>query len=198
MNLTEVMKAAGAHRRGRRVGRGESSGAGKTSGRGNKGAGQRASWGFRLFHEGGAFPLFRRVAKRGFSNVNFRTEYQVVNLGDVSERFSDGGHVTAATLYEVGLVSDPKGLLKILGDGDLKRKLTFEAERFSKQAAAKIEAAGGSLKRLGPQPKKKFIKRPPDPAAAAAAAEAKGKGGKAGKGKKKSKGEEGELEAAGA
>src|SRR5262249_36322904 len=81
MNITEIMSRAGAHPRRRRVGRGEGSGLGKTSGRGSKGGGARAGAHIRLFHEGGAFPLFRRVAKRGFNNRNFRVEYQVVNVG---------------------------------------------------------------------------------------------------------------------
>lgn len=178
MNITEILTTAGAHKRRKRVGRGEGSGHGKTSCRGNKGAGQRASWQQRLFFEGGSFPIFRRVAKRGFNNFLFRTEYQVVNVGDLEARFDSGSHVTASTLHAAGLVVDPKQPLKILGNGELKKKLNVEAERFSGEAAKKIEAAGGSLKRLGPQPKKKFVKRPDAPKPAAAAGKGKAKKGK--------------------
>jgi hypothetical protein len=105
------------------------------------------------------FPLFRRLPKYGFSNVQFQTVYQVVNVADLESRFDDGGHVTAAALEESGLVRDRAGLVKILGDGELKKKLTVEAHRFSASAVAKIEGSGGSVKRLGPQPKKRFVKR---------------------------------------
>lgn len=183
MNISVVQHKAGAHRRRKRVGRGESSGLGRTSGRGNKGAGQRAGWRQRLLNEGGAFPLFRRVAKRGFSNVNFETRYQVVNVGDLAAAFDAGAHVTAASLREKRLIRDAKAPVKVLGDGELPHKLSVEAQRFSVEAARKIEAAGGVVTRLGPQPKKKFIKRPP-PKPAEAPVEKGGEGGKA-KGKKK-------------
>jgi len=195
MNITEVLTIAGAHKRRKRVGRGEGSGHGKTSCRGNKGAGQRAGYRQRLFFEGGAFPIFRRVAKRGFNNFNFRVEYQAVNVSDLEARFDSGAHVTASTLHEAGLVSDAKAPVKILADGELKKKLSVEAERFSKEAARKIEAAGGVVKRLGPQPKKKFIKRPPAPKAAPDEVEAKG--GKSAKGEKAEKGEKPEKGAKG-
>ena len=194
MNITDITSRAGANPRRKRVGRGEGSGMGKTSGRGNKGGGARAGWHQRLLHEGGAFPLFRRVAKRGFNNFNFREEYQVVNVGDLGKMFEKGGHVTPAALVDKGLISDATAPLKILGDGELPHSLTVEAHRFSEQAAKKIEAAGGTLKRLGPQPKKEFIKKPkewPKP-------EPKEKGAKKGKegkeGKVKGKGAEGKAE----
>lgn len=160
MNITEVTKRAGAHRKRRRVGRGEGSGLGKTSGRGHKGEGSRSGGLKGKLYEGGVFPLFRRVPKVGFNNANFRTEYQVVNLRDLESRFAEGGHVTAASLHELGLIRDAKSPVKVLGDGAITKKLTVEAERFSKTAAQGIESAGGTVKRLGPQPKKKFVKRP--------------------------------------
>src|SRR5262245_57468234 len=163
MNITEITQKAGAHRRRRRVGRGEGSGLGKTSGRGHKGEGARSGGRKGGLYEGGVFPLFRRVPQVGFNNANCRTEYQVVNVGDMQTRFEDGAHVTAAALYEVGMIRDPKGPLKILGDGEVKKKFVVEAQRFSASAASRIEAAGGTVKRLGPQPKKKFVKRPPAP-----------------------------------
>jgi large subunit ribosomal protein L15 len=175
MNITEITEKVGAKKRRKRVGRGEASGHGKTSGRGNKGAGQRAGWKQRLLNEGGAFPLFRRVAKRGFSNFGFGTDYQIVNVSDLGARFDNGTHVTAATLAEVGLIACADKPVKILGNGDLSAKLNVEAQRFSAEAARKIESAGGSVKRLGPQPKKKFIKRPPQPKAEAEADAGSGK-----------------------
>lgn len=167
MNITEITKQAGAHRRRKRVGRGEGSGLGKTSGRGNKGSGARAGWQLRLLREGGQMPTFRRTPKRGFSNVQFRTVYQVVNVGSLETRFEPGAHVTASALAAAGLIRCATDPVKILAGGELTRKLTVEAQRFSADAAKKIEAAGGTIKRLGPQPKPKFVKRPPAPAAAA-------------------------------
>lgn len=179
MNITEITKAAGAHRRRKRVGRGEASGHGKTSGRGTKGAGARTGAKERLLFEGGALPIFRRLPKRGFSNFQFRTDYQVVNVGDLDATFESNSHVTAATLKTAGLIHDAEAPVKILGDGTVSKKLTVEAQRFSGQAIKKLESAGGTVKKLGPQPKKKFIPRPPAPKPK----EAAGEGGKA-KGKK--------------
>lgn len=162
MNITQITTRAGAKPKRKRVGRGIGSGLGKTSGYGHKGQGARSGGrGERgLLSEGGVFPLFRRLPKVGFNNKNFRTEYQVVNLRDLETRCENGGHVTAASLEELGLIRDRTAPVKVLGEGDIKKKLTVEAERFSASAAKKIEAVGGTIKRLGPQPKKKFIKRP--------------------------------------
>ncbi len=162
MNITEITTRVGAHTKRKRVGRGEGSGLGKTSGRGSKGQGSRSGGhkGGGNLNEGGVFPLFRRLPKVGFNNKNFRTEYQIINVSDLESRFESGAHVTAASLAEMGLIRDAKAPVKVLGDGEIKKKLVVEAERFSAQAASKIEASGGTLKRLGPQPKKKFVKRP--------------------------------------
>ena len=146
MDITEITRLAGAHKRRKRVGRGPGSGLGKTSGRGHKGGGSRAGWKQRGFAEGGQMPLFRRLPKRGFSNVNFRTAFHVVNVGDLEERFEDGAHVTGEALVESRLVRDLKLGVKILGDGMLTKKLTVEAAKFSKQAAEKIRTAGGEVK----------------------------------------------------
>ncbi len=162
MNITEITRAAGAHRKRKRVGRGEASGMGKTSGRGTKGCGARTGWTARVLYEGGSLPIFRRLPKRGFSNFAFRTEYQIVNVGDLDATFDNKAHVTAATMKTAGLIHKTDGPVKILGDGTVSKALTVEAERFSKEAAKKIEAAGGTIKRLGPQPKKKFVRRPPE------------------------------------
>lgn len=175
MNITQITTRAGARPKRKRVGRGEGSGLGKTSGRGHKGEGSRSGGLKGKLYEGGVFPLFRRVPKVGFNNANFRTEYQVVNVCDLNDRFKDGDHVTAPMLCEMGLIRDEKAPVKILGDGELKKKLTIEAQRFSARALQTIEKAGGTVKKLGPQPKKKFIKRPapPKPKAEADAAEPK-------------------------
>lgn len=159
MNITNITTKAGAARRRKRVGRGEGSGRGKTSGRGHKGAGARSGASKETLAEGGMFPLFRRLPKFGFNNALFRVEYQIVNVGDLEARFEDGAHVTGASLAEVGLIRDHADRIKILGNGDLKRKLIVEAQRFSASAASKIDACGGTVTRLGPQPKKRFVKR---------------------------------------
>jgi len=146
MNITEVTKLAGAHKRRKRIGRGPGSGHGKTSGRGHKGAGSRSGWKQRGFAEGGQMPIFRRLPKRGFSNANFRVEYQVVNVGDLQERFEDGAHVTPLALVQAGLVRRVREGVKILGNGALTKKLVVEAARFSAAAAEKIQAAGGEVR----------------------------------------------------
>lgn len=175
MDITEVTKRAGAKRSRKRVGRGESSGRGKTCGRGHKGAGARSGNSKQKLAEGGMFPLFRRLPKLGFSNARFRKEYQIVNVGDLEARFEDGGHVTAAALEEAGLIRDHTGFVKILGNGELKKSLAVEARRFSASATKKIEACGGTVKWLGPQPKKRFKKRPPQAAETSSEKKEKGK-----------------------
>ena len=160
MDITQITTAAGAHQRRKRVGRGESSGHGKTCGRGNKGQKARAGSKRVRLGEGGMFPLFRRLPKFGFNNALFRKEYQVVNVADLNERFDNGGHVTAAALQVAGLIRSQAAPVKVLGDGELKKKLAVEAHRFSASAVAKIEGAGGSVSWLGPKPKKRFVRRP--------------------------------------
>ncbi len=184
MNITEITKKAGAKKPRRRVGRGDGSGQGGTAGRGHKGAGQRSGYRRTVLAEGGMFPFFRRIPKYGFNNAQFRTEYQIVNVDDLGQRFDSDAHVTAAALEEAGLIRDRAGLVKVLGDGELSMKLTVEAHRFSSSAVSKIETAGGTAKWLAPKPKKKFVKRPkvaePEP-------EPKPKPKSSGKGKKASK-----------
>lgn len=185
MNITTITTRAGARPARKRRGRGPGSGLGKTAGKGHKGQNAR-SGGYKdrgLLSEGGVFPLFRRLPKVGFNNYNFQRRYQVVNLDDLEERFDAGARVTAASLEEAGLIPDRKSPVKILGDGKLSKSLTIEAERFSISAASKIEAAGGTVKRLGPQPKKKFIKR--SPATGKAGKPAGDAGGEPAEGKKK-------------
>jgi large subunit ribosomal protein L15 len=138
----------------KRVGRGPGSGMGKTSTRGQKGAGSRSGWRTRDFYEGGQTPLMRRIPKRGFSNDPFATRLAVLNVTALN-RFPDGAEVDPRALAEAGLVKQPEDGVKILGDGDLARKLTVKAHRFSKSAMAKIEAKGGKCVTLLPPRGKK-------------------------------------------
>jgi large subunit ribosomal protein L15 len=150
MQLHDLKPAAGAHRKSQRIGRGTGSGRGKTSGRGQKGQNARSE-GFRLGFEGGQMPLSQRLPKLpGFKNP-FHKTYAVVNLSKLS-RFDDGTKVDAALLAEAGLAR-PGEEVKILGTGDLKRKLTVEAHAFSLSAREAIEALGGTVKVLG-EPRK--------------------------------------------
>ncbi|MCH8052432.1 MAG: 50S ribosomal protein L15 [Planctomycetes bacterium] len=149
MELADITSKAGAHEKRKRVGRGRSSGHGKTCGRGHKGSGQRAGGSIRRLTEGGQMPLFRRIPKRGFSNADFRTEYDIVNICDLDELFSSGDEVTKQALVKVGLLRNDRVLVKILGDGDLATKLTVLADRFSKSAKEKITAAGGTVSEIG-------------------------------------------------
>jgi len=149
-----------------RKGRGESSGHGKTSGRGNKGAKARQGTYIKRGHEGGQTPIFRRFPKRGFSNYDFARRFHIVNLIDLN-RFDSGAIVDAAALHEEGLVPDLSQPVKILGNGELSKKLTVVAGWYSRSAHAKIVAAGGAAQDTKgqvfefPKPKKKFIPREP-------------------------------------
>lgn len=125
-----------------RVGRGLGSGIGKTSGRGHKGWGARSGAYRRPGYEGGQMPIYRRVPKRGFTNAPFRTEYTVINVDDLNV-FEDGATVDLAAVLARGLTSLETKLFKVLGNGALERKLTVRAQKFSKSAAQKIQAAGG-------------------------------------------------------
>ncbi|APS42566.1 LSU ribosomal protein L15p (L27Ae) [Weissella jogaejeotgali] len=139
MKLNELQTPEGSRNVRNRVGRGESSGNGKTAGRGQKG--QKARGKTRLGFEGGQMPLFRRMPKRGFTNIN-RKEYAVVNL-DVLNRFDNGTEVSPAMLVEAGIVKSELNGVKILANGQLEKSLTVKANKFSASATAAIEAAGG-------------------------------------------------------
>ena len=143
MKLHELQPVEGSRKERNRVGRGIGSGNGKTSGRGQKGQKARSGGGVRPGFEGGQNPLFRRIPKRGFNNVN-RKEYAVVNLGTLN-RFEDGQEVTAAVLVEAGIVKNEKDGIKVLANGKLERKLTVKANKFSQAAKEAIEAAGGTV-----------------------------------------------------
>lgn len=142
MRLNDLYPAPGSHHKKTRRGRGLGSGLGKTAGRGHKGQKARAGGTLRPGFEGGQMPLQRRLPKRGFINP-FRVEYEVVNLGDLN-RFEPGTEVTPALLWEVRLVRRHLPI-KILGDGEMDRPLVVRAQKFSKTAVAKIEAAQGRV-----------------------------------------------------
>jgi large subunit ribosomal protein L15 len=143
MKLHELKPAEGSRCVRNRVGRGTSSGNGKTSGRGQKGQKARSGGGVRLGFEGGQTPLFRRLPKRGFTNIN-RKDYALVNL-DMLNRFDDGTEVTPVFLVDAGIVKNEKSGVKILATGKLTKKLTVKATKFSKAAEEAIVAAGGTI-----------------------------------------------------
>jgi large subunit ribosomal protein L15 len=145
MKLEEILSKAGRHKRRKRLGRGDGSGHGKTSGRGHKGYGARSGSKRRLGYEGGQNPVLQRIPQRGFNNANFRREFQVVNVSKLQERFEDGGRVDAEALKSARLIDDPTKPVKILGNGELSKKLTVVANQFSASAREKIEGAGGSV-----------------------------------------------------
>ena len=142
MDLSNLRPPSGATHPKKRVGRGEGTGQGVTSGRGNKGAKSRSGFTRKRGFEGGQMPLHRRVPKRGFHNP-FRVEYAVINLDVLAARFEADEVVTPESLRERGLVRSSRQLVKVLGRGDLAKKLTVRAHKFSGQAARKIAAAGG-------------------------------------------------------
>jgi large subunit ribosomal protein L15 len=141
MKLHELKAAPGSTRAPKRKGRGTATGQGKTAGRGMNGQNSRSGGGVRIGFEGGQMPLYRRIPKRGFTNI-WRVEPEIVNVGDLNI-FDDGAEVTAAVLREKGLVKKTKNGLKVLGDGKLEKNLTVKANKFSKAAAEQIEKAGG-------------------------------------------------------
>ena len=168
MDLTSVSTGVAKRKLKRRVGRGSGSGQGKTAGLGHKG--QYTSAGARLpsgLFEGGQMPLYRRLPKRGFSNATFRKNFAVVNVGDLESAFDAGATVDMAALKKARLVVGTFDGLRVLGDGELKKKLAVKAHHFTKSAREKIEKAGGTCEVI-PPPKKpvrnKMKPRPPKPA----------------------------------
>jgi large subunit ribosomal protein L15 len=142
MDLKTVCSKGTKYAKRRRIGRGIGSGSGKTSGRGHKGQGSRSGYSRKPGHEGGQMPIYRRVPKRGFGNARFRTDYTVVNVEALGV-FEEGATVDLDAVLGRGLVSKNTPLLKILGNGDLSVRLTVRAQKFTKSAKTKIEAAGG-------------------------------------------------------
>lgn len=145
MMIHEITEKVGKHKSRKRIGRGHGSGHGKTSGRGHKGYGSGAGNARKIGYEGGQMPWFRRIPKRGFSNVLFRTDYQIVNLNDLSKRFKAGDTVDGPALVSVGLIRDAGKPIKILGEGEAVGQLTITANKFSASARTKIEGAGGTI-----------------------------------------------------
>ncbi|MGI6212515.1 MAG: 50S ribosomal protein L15 [Anaerovoracaceae bacterium] len=141
MKLHELKAPEGSRKNKKRIGRGSASGQGTTAGRGMNGQKSRSGGGVRLGFEGGQMPLYRRLPKRGFTNI-FAKEYKTVNVEDLN-RFEAGTVVTPELLREAGLVKQVKDGIKILGNGELKNSITVKADKFSKSAVEKIEAAGG-------------------------------------------------------
>jgi len=141
MKLHELQPAAGSVTAPKRLGRGSGSGLGKTSGKGHKGAKARSGGGKRPGFEGGQMPLYRRVPKKGFNNI-FRTEYATVNVERL-EIFADGDVVTVESLMNAGIIKKTLDGVKILGGGELTKKLTVKADKFTESAKQKIEALGG-------------------------------------------------------
>ncbi|MBL4954577.1 50S ribosomal protein L15 [Neobacillus sp. OS1-32] len=142
MKLHELKPAEGSRQERKRKGRGIGSGNGKTAGKGHKGQKARSGGGVRIGFEGGQTPLARRLPKRGFTNIS-RKEYAIVNL-DVLNRFEEGTEVTPELLIETGVVSNEKSGIKILAKGNVEKKLTVKAHKFSSAAKEAIEAAGGT------------------------------------------------------
>ena len=149
MMIHEITSKVGRHKKRKRLGRGVGSGHGKTCGRGHKGAGSRSGHSTRASYEGGQMPLFRRIPKRGFSNARWRKDFHVINIRTLEARFNDGDQVTAQRLKELGLLSDTRVPVKVLGEGELTKKLTVVAAAFSASAMDKITKAGGAANIAG-------------------------------------------------
>jgi len=142
MRLHDLKPRPGSKHRRKRLGQGESSGHGKTAGRGGKGQTARSGSSIRIGFEGGQMPLIRRIPKRGFNNYEFATRYSAVNVGDLNQ-FEDGARVDETALRSVGLANGPFHGVKILGSGDLTKKLTLVVSAISASAKTKVEAKGG-------------------------------------------------------
>jgi large subunit ribosomal protein L15 len=147
MLIHQITSAVGKHKARKRVGRGRGSGHGKTCGRGTKGSLSRSGAMAFSLYEGGSMPLFRRLPKRGFSNFNFAERFEIVNVSQL-ERFDDGAEVGVAQLSQAGLVHNAGSKVKILGDGELTKKLKVVAHRFSKSAEEKIVGCGGTAAKI--------------------------------------------------
>jgi large subunit ribosomal protein L15 len=147
MDLSDLKPSQGSTKNKKRVGRGHGTGQGAQAGRGHKGAQSRSGYKFKRGFEGGQMPLHRRVPKRGFHN-QFRTEYAVVNLDVLAERFDADTVITPELLRERGLIHSTRQPIKVLARGDVSKKLTVRAHKFSGKAAEKIAAAGGTVEVL--------------------------------------------------
>jgi len=161
MNLSEAKALGLTYPDRKRLGRGIGSGLGKTSGRGHKGAKSRSGWSRKLGWEGGQMPLYRRIPKVGFNNKIFKKVFTVINVGDLGI-FDDGSTVDLQAILAKGLTSKEKQseLFKVLGDGDLKKRLVVKADAVTASARAKIEQAGGSVELIAKrQHRAKFVRK---------------------------------------
>ena len=147
MKLNELRPAEGSVQERFRKGRGPGSGNGKTAGKGHKGQNARSGGGVRPGFEGGQFPIYRQLPKRGFNNKRFSTVYATVNVSDLN-RFEDGAIVDIQTLLDARVIRKAQDGLKVLGNGEITKKLTVKAAKFSAAAKEKIEAAGGSCEEV--------------------------------------------------
>lgn len=145
MSAFELKAPKGANRSKKVLGRGRATGTGKTSGKGHKGQKARSGGGTRLGFEGGQMPLYRRIAARGFSNHPFKVEYVGINVSALNERYNDGEKVNRETLIEKGLIKKGEKNIKILGNGDLEKKLEVEIKKVTAGAKEKIVKAGGTV-----------------------------------------------------
>ena len=151
MRLHDLKPRPGAKHRRKRLGQGESSGRGRTSGRGGKGQTARSGSSIRIGFEGGQMPLIRRIPKRGFNNARHTIQYVAVNVESLNQ-FDDGARVDVEALRVAGLANGPIKRVKILGDGELTRKLTVAAHAFSATAKSKIEGKGGACEVISTRP----------------------------------------------
>ena len=142
MKLNELKYNEGSKKDIKRLGRGSSSGTGKTSGRGENGQKSRSGGGVRVGFEGGQLPLYRKLPKRGFSNAMFKKTYAVINVSDLN-KFEEGTEITPELLFEMGIIKKQLSGIKVLGNGELTKKLTVKAHKFSTSAKMKIENIGG-------------------------------------------------------
>ena len=148
MIIDDVHRGISKRRKRKRIGRGTGSGHGKTSGRGHKGAGSRAGNSKRVGYEGGQMPLFRRMAKTGFNNKQFALKVAIVNVSALDRAFEDGDTVDLEALAQKGLAKGRYDAIKVLGNGQLTKKLTVQAHQFSGSAEEKIVASGGTVERI--------------------------------------------------
>jgi large subunit ribosomal protein L15 len=145
MRLHTLSPNPGAKKRRKRLGQGESSGHGKTSGKGHKGQKARSGGSLRLGFEGGQMPLIRRLPKRGFNNAAFKKTFGVVNIDDLDRKFADGAAINETALRESGLIRGRVAGVRVLGRGELSKKLTLEVDHITDTAREKIEKAGGTV-----------------------------------------------------
>ncbi|MGA1846814.1 50S ribosomal protein L15 [Deferribacter abyssi] len=149
MELHDLRPAKGSKKNKKRVGRGTGSGLGTTAGKGTKGQKARSGGGVRPGFEGGQMPLYRRLPKRGFSNKKFSKEYEIVNLEQINVKFSEGEVINVESLVAKRLIKGNKDGVKILGNGEVTKKLLFDVDKISSSAIEKIKKVGGEIKNLG-------------------------------------------------